>query len=992
MSSKHVLQPRFFHALSTCSVNPSPFVNKPDLFSYPLRLLYKCRDLKSLLQIHGLLVVSGHKQDYAITTHLMNSQSSTNPTVFLYNSIIRAYTNEKKHEEALKMYHVMLKEGFQPDKYTFTFAVKACTGALDLQEGVLIHENISRRGLECDVFIGTGLVDMYGKLGDLGSSRKVFDKMPKRDVAAWNVMIAGLSQNADPLEALGYFKCMQQCDILPDSMSLMNLIPAVSRLADVDICRFLHCFVIKKGFNEVLSDGLIDMYSKCQDVDAARQVFDRQRRNKDVSWGTMMAGYAHNGYFIEVLELFDCMKREKIKMKKASLVSSLLAASELRDISKGKNIHECAIEQGITLDVSVVTPIITMFATCGELEKAKALLWGLQERDLVTWSAIIAASVQSGYPGEALSLFRDMQSEHCKPNEITIRSILPACTELSSLRLGKSVHCYAVKVNLDYDTSTLTALVSMYAKCGSFTEAVVLFNRMPCKDVVAWTVLINGYVQMGDPYNAIDIFRKLSLSEVRPDRGTMVALLPACTLLHDLNLGSCVHALILKCGFDFDSHVKNALLDMYVKCGSISSAEFMFNFTEFKKDEISWNTMIAGYLLSGLAKYAISAFHQMKSENVWPNAVTMVSVLPAVAYLAALGEGMVVHACIFRFGFQATRVVGNSLIDMYAKCGRVDYSEKCFDELKNKDTVSWNAMIAGYAIHGQGDSAIALFSLMQENQVGVNPVSFLSVLCACKHAGLIEEGKEVFDSMCRKHHLIPDLEHYACMVDLLGRSGLFDEIMDLIKGMPMEPDAGVWGALLGACRMHSNVHLAEVALSYLVKHEPGNPAHYVVLSSIYAHSGRWDDAWKTKLRLNDMGLKKSPGCSWVEVNNRVHAFRVGDQSHPQFESMCTLWNTLLDKMEKIGYVPDRSCVLHDVEEEDKEIFLYNHSERLAITFALLNTEAGSTIHIVKNLRACVDCHTATKFITKVTKRKITVRDATRFHHFKDGICSCKDYW
>lgn len=790
--------------------------------------------------------------------------------------MIRAYTSSNQHEEALKLYKNMLEKSLQPDKYTFTFILKACTGVLDLQEGVLIHHEIVDRGLESDVFIATGLVDMYCKMGDLARAREVFDKMPKKDVVAWNAMIAGLSHSLDPWEALGLFQSMQiSGGMEPNSVSLLNLFPAVSKSLDIKSCKSIHGYVLRRGSRMAVSNGLIDVYSKCGSADIARRIFDRMQARDDVSWGTIMAGYAHNGYFIEVLKLFDEMKRENVKMNTVSAVSALLAASDLRDLKKGMEIHDCAVQQRIDSDILVATPLMTMYAKCGDLEKVKELFGGLKGKDLVAWSAVIAAFAQSRYPEEALSLFHDMQNENLKPNRVTLVSALPACAELSSVKLGKSLHCYAVKNDMGYDVSTGTALVSMYAKCGLFTYALIIFEKMPRNDVVTWNALINGYAQIGDAYSAMEMFRQLQLSGVLPDSGTMVGVVPACALFGDLGQGTCIHGRIIKFGFESDCHVTNALIDMYAKCGNLSSAEFLFKRTEFAKDEVSWNVMIAVYLQSGHAKEAISTFHQMKFEGFQPNLVTIVSTLPAAAHLASLKEGGSFHAYIVQMGLESNTLVGNSLIDMYAKCGRLDYAEKIFCEMQNKDAISWNAMLSGYAVHGLGACATEFFSLMQESSVEVDSVSFVSVLSACRHAGLVDEGRKIFYSMLEKHHIEPDMEHYACVVDLLGRAGLFDETLNLIELMPMEPDAGVWGALLGACRMHSNVKLAEVALNHLVKLEPRNPAHYVVLSNIYAQSDQWSDARSTRVKMNETGLKKTPGYSWVG-QKQVPCFQVGD--------------------------------------------------------------------------------------------------------------------
>lgn len=894
MIVKHGLR-RPYHAFASAAASEIPSLPSTTTNNYPryLNLLSSCRDLKSLLQIHAHLIVSGLQQDNSTLTHLINSyslfkksglaslvfDSAQNPSVILWNSMIRAYTRANKYKEARKMYHSMLEQGVEPDNYTFNFVLKACTAALDFEEGVLVHREVARKQLDSDVFIGTSLIDMYCKMGELTCAREVFDILPKKDVVVCNAMIAGLSQSEDPYEALEFFRGIQLWGLEPNLVSLLNLVPAVSRLADIDSCMCIHGYVFRRGFSSVFSNGLIDMYSKCGDVDAARQVFDLMQDRDDVSWGTMMAGYASNGLFVEVLELFDWMKGDNTKMNKVTIISTLLAATEMRDSEKGKEIHFCASQQELDSDVSVATSILTMYAKCGEIEKAKQIFEGLRKRDLVSWSALISACVQSGYPEVALSLFRDKQNEILKPSGITLISVLSACAELSYLKLGKSIHCYAVKGNIASDISLGTALVSMYAKCGFFTSALILFNRMPCKDVVTWNALINAYTQIGDAFHAIDMFHELWSSGIKPDAGSMVGFMSACSILNDLDQGTCIHGQIIKHGFEHDVPVKNALIGMYCKCGNIYSAELLFNRTKFMKDVVSWNVIIAGYMQGGYASEAICSFHQMKLENFQPNIVTFVSILPAVAYLAALREGMAFHACIIQTGFLSNTLVGNGLIDMYSKCGQLNYSEKCFNEMEHKDKVSWNAMLAAYAVHGQGVDAVSLFSLMEESLVQVDSVSFISVLSACRHAGLVKEGKKIFQAMHEKHHLEPELEHYACMVDLLSRAGLFDETLNLINTMPVVPDAGVWGALLGACRMYSNVKLGEVALSHLVKLEPRNAANYIVLSDIHAHSARWGDSGKTRSMMNGLGLKKTPGCSWLEGQNMVHLFEVGDYNY-----------------------------------------------------------------------------------------------------------------
>lgn len=315
-----------------------------------------------------------------------------------------------------------------------------------------------------------------------------------------------------------------------------------------------------------------------------------------------------------------------------------------------------------------------------------------------------------------------------------------------------------------------------------------------------------------------------------------------------------------------------------------------------------------------------------------------------------------------------------------------------FDEVLQIDVILWNAMIVGYSKHGLGMEALQLFEQMHKLGMTPDDVTFVGVLSACSHAGLINEGRYYFDSMSRDHCIAPKVQHYACMVDLLGRAGCLNEAYDLIKKIPFDPDAAVWGALLAGCRVHANMGLGKVAAEHLYELEPHHSGHYVVLSNMYAASGRWDDVEKVRKKMKDRGVAKEPGLSWIEINHKVHTFLAGDRSHPQTKDIYTVLGILAKHMKYAGYVPNTNFVLHDVEEEQKNHIICYHSEKLAIAFGLINSPPTTTIQIVKNLRVCGDCHSAAKFISKLVSREIVVRDANRFHHFKDGQCSCGDYW
>ncbi|CAF1700740.1 unnamed protein product, partial [Brassica napus] len=513
--------------------------------------------------------------------------SVQDPGVVLCNSMIRGYTRAGLHREALELFRYMSEEkSIVPDKYSFTFALKACTGALDLERGLGIHELVSEMGFESDVYIGTALVEMYCKGGDLVRAREVFEEMPERDVVTWNIMVSGLVQNGCFGEALRLFRDM--------CLSCVE----IDHIGSKDVCRCLHGLVVKKGFASGFSSGLIDMYCKCADLDAAECVFEDVWSKDDSSWGAMMAAYAHNGCFTKVLELFDIMRCYDVRMNKVAVVSALRAAGYVGDLEKGIAIHEYVVQQGMVGDVSVATSLVSMYSKCGELEIAEQLFTNITDRDVVTWSAMIASFELAGHHDDALSLFRDMMKTDVKPNTVALTSVLPACTGIgiAASRLGKSIHCYAIRTDIESELAAATAIISMYAKSGLFSPALKAFERLPTKDAVAFNALAQGYTQIGDACKAFDLYNKMKLHGVRPDSGTMVGLLQTCALCSDYDRGSCVYGQTIKHGFDSECQVAHALIDMFTKCHALAAAKSLFDKCGFEKSTVSWNIMMNGYL------------------------------------------------------------------------------------------------------------------------------------------------------------------------------------------------------------------------------------------------------------------------------------------------------------------------------------------------------------------------------------------------------------
>eukprot|EP01018_Ginkgo_biloba_P009787 Gb_07730 [translate_table: standard] len=569
------------------------------------------------------------------------------------------------------------------------------------------------------------------------------------------------------------------------------------------------------------------------------------------------------------------------------------------------------------------------------------------------------------------------------PASSTCSSLLQGCIKMKALPEGRLVHAHIIQTGFKPDISLETRLVIMYVKCGSLVDASQVLVEMPKRNVVSCTAMIAGYSQNGQIDEALKIFHEMPERNVVSwnamisgyvQNGQVDEALKLFQMMPERNVVSW-----------------NTMIAGYAQNRDADKALEIFQ-TMPERDVVSWNAMVAGYVHGKHFHEALELFQRMHLTGVKPNAVTFASVLPACAGLSALKKGKEVHDNIIRSLIQRNVFVGNALVDMYAKCGSIENARNVFDKMPERNFISWNAMIGGYAMHGCGKEALQLFEQMQHSGMNPNHVTFVSVLSACCHAGLVDDGWQYFNSMSRDYHVTPAVEHYGCMVDLLGRAGHLDEAEDLINKMPMKPNDVVWGSLLGACRIQANVEMGERVAKRLFELDPTNSAHYALLANIYASTGRWEDKEKVRKLMKDKSIIKTPGYSWIEINRKVHTFLVGDRSHPQSQKIYAKLEGLSRQMKRAGYVPDTNFVLHDVEEEQKERILYYHSEKLAIAFGFINTSPGTSIRIVKNIRVCGDCHSAIKFICKIVAREIIVRDANRFHHFKDGQCSCGDYW
>lgn len=501
-------------------------------------------------------------------------------------------------------------------------------------------------------------------------------------------------------------------------------------------------------------------------------------------------------------------------------------------------------------------------------------------------------SNSNGNSLEALSLFREMLANGLVPDNYTVPFVLKACALSRALREGLQIHGFCVKIGLlASNVYVKNTLMRVYAVCGFVDYVQKLFDEGSQRDLVTWTTLIQCYVKMGFPREGVKAFFQMREAQVIVDEMTVVIALSACSKLGDLSLGRKLHRYIRDYGVKLDIFVGNALVDMYLKCGDVDIARGIFDDMPVR-NVVSWNSLISGLVYQGNFKEALNMFRKMQRMGLEPDDVTLVGVLNSCANLGMLGLGKWVHGYIDKNQIEADGFIGNALVDMYAKCGNVKQAYRVFQEMKHKDVYSYTAIIVGLAMHGEAKEALVVFSEMPK--VGIKPdeVTFIGILAACSHAGLVVEGQKYFTDMLSVYSLKPQMEHYGCMVDLLGRAGLINEAEEFIKSMPIEPDASIWGALLGACRIHGQVKLGESAMKKLLEMEPGREGAYILMSNLYSSTNKWKDAVRLRKSMKVQKLKKTPGCSSIELDGIVYEFQKGDKSHARSKEI----HELLEKV------------------------------------------------------------------------------------------------
>ncbi|KAL5987495.1 hypothetical protein ACLOJK_035243 [Asimina triloba] len=768
-----------------------------------------------------------------------------------------------------------------------------------------------------DVVSWNAMISCYANIGLMDMAQSIFDEIPGKDVISWNSLISGYQQSGRFQESAEIFLKMRQADMRPDHTTLAVGLKSCSALEDYYYGSQIHGLAVNMGLDVdvVTGSALVDMYAKCRRLNDSHQLFTEMPERNWVSWSALIAGYVQNDCLTHGLNLFQEMQGAGVPVSQSIYASVFRSCAGLSALDLGCQIHAHALKSDFGSDVIVGTAVLDMYAKSDSIEDARRVFCLLPKRSLQSWNAMIVGYARNNQGLESLSSFLLMWRSSFDVDEISFSGVFSACAGIEAYLEGLQIHALAIKAGFESNTCVGNAVLDMYGKCGDSVGAQKAFDNMDWRDAVSWNGIIAACEQNGCNEETLFCFGQMLSSGFEPDEFSYGSVLKACAGLQSLGCGMEIHSQVVKSGLGLDSFVGSALVHMYCKCGVIEDAEKLHDRLE-DQTLVSWNAIISGFSMQKQSEEAQKFFRQLLDMGLRPDNFTYATVLDSCANLATIELGKQIHAQIIKQELLKDVYISSTLVDLYSKCGDMQDSLLMFEKMPEKDFVSWNAVIMGYAQHGLGLEALRMFERMQQEDVKPNHATFIAVLRACGHMGLFDEGSHYFHSMRTDYRLDPQLEHYSCMVDILGRSGKVNDALQLIYSMPFEPDAVIWRSLLGVCKIHGNIKVAELAAHSILQLDPQDSAAYVLLANVYAEAGRWSEVSEMRRLMKKNGLKKEPGCSWIEVKNEVHAFLMGDKAHPRCEEIYERLDELIRKMKRAGYVPDIDHVLND--EEDSE--------------------------------------------------------------------------
>lgn len=879
---------------------------------------------------------------------------------------LQRFCYDGKLDMALDVLTLMDQKGAIPTVNMYSWLLKACGKRKDLAQAKRVQAHLAKHGLECTRFLGEFLVSTLVKCGGLQDAMLIFRRLPWRSVFSWTAIISGCTVAGKFQDALRLYDCMREEGLEPDTYTFVSLLRACGNLADIQQGKRVHAEALKYGCASDMFVGtcLVDMYGKCGSIPNAQKVFNGLSQPDVVAWTAMLAAFAQQNRGEDVLQLYEQMRQEGVSPDIRIYVLVLQAcgmiaveeedfekghSSAIKSLARGKVVHADTRRKGYDSDAFIGSSLVCLYAKCGSIRDAQHVFDALLYRDVVAWTSMLAAYTQKGQAEEALHLYGQMCDRSITVNDRTYVSVLQACsilaeeeeetlvdgqpTKVWSLDKGKKIHAEAWKKGYDFDVFVGNTLICMYGKCGSIVDAEGAFGQLLKRDVVSWTAMIAAYTLSGQPENALQTYEQMRVEGLTPNGVTLVSLLQACSLLADkeekleldgqsimvksLEKGKALHADAERNGWVSNLAVGNTIVSMYGKCGSIVDAQHVFDRLSHQ-GVVSWTALVAAYARQGHEENALQLYRQMQEKGVSPNEITAMCILQACSNAGGLDLCRKIHHTLISSRTELSLLFATALIHAYGRCSSMVEARSVFNSLSQPDVVTWTALIAGYARQGDYNASFACFKEMGSMGLKPNGVTFLSLLSACSHAGLLDEGVQCFTSMIGEHRISPQVEHYASMVDILGRAGHFTEVQDLLRTMPMQPNLSIWISLLGACRKHCKVALGEEAFHCAVDLNPKHAPAYVLMWNIYADAGLWGRANKVNERRLNLGAWRKPGESWVEYEQQLHSFAVEDWQHPEHNQVYALLGRVGMQLIKGEFVPKTHRGVADFEELEVE--------------------------------------------------------------------------
>ncbi|XBI56155.1 hypothetical protein VPH35_037808 [Triticum aestivum] len=818
------------------------------------------------------------------------------------SELLRARTASGDHYGSVCLVRGMLGRDLRPDRLALAAAIKSASALPDSGAlGRCLHGFVVRLGNAAGVAVAKAIMDMYGRRGALTDARLVFDEMGCPDAVCWNILITGTSRAGHFDDVFALFRSMLACGVdesMPTAVTVAVVIPVCAKLRDLTAGRSVHGYVVKTGLESdtLCGNALVSMYAKCGAggiTDDVHRAFSSIHCKDVVSWNSIIAGYSENGLFEEALVLFGQMISEEC-LPNYSTVANILPVCSFMEYGRnyGKEVHGFVFRFGLYMDMSVCNALMTHYSKVCEMRVVESIFRSMNSRDIVTWNTIIAGYVINGCNSRVLGLFRRLLSTGMTSDSVSFISLLTACAQVGDVKGGMAVHGYIYRHPvLRQETSLMNALISFYNQCDRFDDALHSFADILDKDSVSWNAILSGCANRKEHIEEFaKLFCEMCRKVTRCDSVTILNFIRMSTFCGAKRVRE-AHGYSLRVGYIGEISVANAILDAYAKCGqpqdadtlfrnlagrnivtgntmiscylknnSVEQAERIFNQMP-EKDRTTWNLMIQLYARNNMSDQAFCLFHQLQC----PDTVGITNILLACIHLSSVQLVKQCHSYMLRASLEDIHLEG-ALLDAYSKCGNITNAYNLFRVSPNKDLVTFTAMIGGYAMHGMAEEAVELFYEMLTLDIKPDHVALTALLSACSHAGLVDAGIKVFKFARDIYRVEPTAEHYTCMVDLLARGGRLQDAYSFVLDMPPHmANANVWGSLLGACKVHGEIRIGQLAADHLFSMEAGDIGNYIIVSNIYAADEKWDGVEHVRKLMKSKDMKKPAGCSQALV-------------------------------------------------------------------------------------------------------------------------------